>query len=200
MPLKQLLALIAPDECLGCNKEGSIWCGACLQAFELVSADTALPQLAGLTAPARYGGVVKELVHGLKFERRQSAARPLAWLIARGLPSGRFDLVTAVPTPPARLRERGYNQAEQIARELARQLSLPYQPLLVRLNSSTQVGASRQQRIQQASSGFEAICSVKGRILLVDDVVTTGATLAACAMALTTAGADSVWGAVAAQH
>lgn len=197
MSLKLIAAILAPDDCLECGREGSIWCDGCLASAPQAKA-VAQPHLDGLSAGTVFGGMAKEVIHALKYERRQSGAVPLARLIERALPHVDFDAVTAVPGSPARLRARGYSQAELIARELAGRLGLPFERLLVRLSSGSQVGFSRRQRQESVRDAFAAL-RASGRILLVDDVMTTGATLSECAKVLKEAGAETVWGVVAAR-
>lgn len=149
---------------------------------------------------ARYDGAVKELVLGLKFGRDLAAARAAASLLAPLLAETQFDAVTSVPSAPGRYRRRGYNPSALIARQLAAQLALPYRELLGRLHHAEQIGARRQERFAQVEGAFYARGTAAGRVLVVDDVLTTGATLGACARALRTAGAREVWGAAAAKH
>jgi ComF family protein len=146
-----------------------------------------------------YEGPVRQLIHLLKYHQQRDAAMALADTLVPLLDPTAFDVVSSVPVATGRLRQRGYNQSELIARAVARQLQLPYRPLLRRLRNTQQVGKSRHQRLQQVSGLFTARSHPPPRILVVDDVLTTGATLNACAIALQAAGAREVWGAVAAR-
>jgi ComF family protein len=145
---------------------------------------------------------VKELILRLKFHRAQGAAVAATKLVLRGLPEGHpLDLVTSVPVSPGRLRERGYNQSELVARQLARRVGLPYRALLARTTSGHQLGAARGTRLEQVKGAFHARRALGAeRVLIVDDVITTGATLSECAEVLMAAGAGSVWGAAVARH
>ena len=157
-----------------------------------------------------YGFPWDRLVTRLKFHGEVSEAAPLASALAGAVTQAQRTmqmpaqvkgalLVLPVPLSPARLAERGLNQSWEIARRVARELGLAAQPdALVRLRDTPhQVGLSRQQRLQNLQG---ALCveparqrAIDGRdIALVDDVMTTGATAAACAEVLLRAGAASV--------
>jgi ComF family protein len=158
--------------------------------------------LDGVSIAARYEGGVKDLILQLKFHRARAAARTAAVLVLAALPDDpAAEVVTAVPVSPARHRERGYNQSELIAKHVAAHLDLPFRRLLGRSGSAHQLGMNRQARLRQVSGAFFVVRPVTGqRVLVVDDVITTGATLAECASVLQTAGADEVRGAVVARH
>ncbi len=151
---------------------------------------------------AFYGGYVKEMVLKLKFHRLRSVAEVAAGLILRQLPVDLgVDMVTSVPVSPRRYRERGYNQSELVAKLVARQLGLPYRQTLGRETSVHQLGLGRRERFEQIAGVFFPLRRLEGRrVLVVDDVITTGATLSECASTLVGAGADRVWGAVIARH
>lgn len=154
--------------------------------------------IGGLTAAATYDGLAQELIRLLKYKHIRESASMLAELLASELESSNFDCVTSVPVATNHQRARGYNQAELLARALARHLNLPYHTLLRRRRNLHQVGRSRAQRQRQIQGLFEAKPSLCGqRILLIDDVLTTGSTLNECAKALSRSG-GLVWAAVAA--
>jgi ComF family protein len=155
-----------------------------------------------VTVAAYYEGVVKEMILQLKFHRARSAAGVAAGMVVEALPAYlRADVVCGVPVSPGRQRERGYNQSDLVARRVAAGLHLPFQRLLVRQGSSHQLGTDRRTRFEQVSGAFRAARRLSGEsVLLVDDVVTTGATMESCAAALIEAGAGSVWGAAIARH
>ncbi|HMD70268.1 MAG TPA: ComF family protein [Bryobacteraceae bacterium] len=148
-----------------------------------------------------YEGVLRELIHLYKYGRVKTMARPLAGLLARALPRDEcFDAVTPVPLHWRRLWSRGFNQAELLARAVARRSGIPMVPALRRMRSTAaQAGLSNSARRKNVAAAFR-VRRTRGfarklagrRILLIDDVLTTGATAAACANALKRAGAARV--------
>jgi len=148
-----------------------------------------------------YETIAKELVWRLKFSGAQAAAGEIAEYLSTLYVGDEHILVVPVPTSSQRVRQRGYDQALVLARELARRSGRRYLPCLVRVGQQHQVGASRHQRVTQLSGAFRVNkSSVSGaHILLVDDVLTTGATLQAAARVLKAAGAKRVEAIVFAQ-
>lgn len=141
-----------------------------------------------------YEGVGRQLVTRTKYH---GSAAGLGWMASAltqrvGLPD--VDVVTWVPTTSRRRRQRGYDQAELLARAVARQMHLPCRRLVVNMGTGSQTGRSRAQRL--AAPAMDPVAPAPARVLVVDDVVTTGASLGATAAALRRAGAREVWGAV----
>ncbi|HEX7260033.1 MAG TPA: phosphoribosyltransferase family protein [Candidatus Saccharimonadia bacterium] len=198
--LQQLARFLAPPCCLSCDVEGSLVCPSCWEKV-FQPAEIGCNGLANVIAAGPYASVMRELVARLKYKHQREAAAVFARALLPRLEPKRFEYnsVTAVPVVTARLRQRGYNQAELIAKELARSLALPYRRLLVRRRVTQQVGKSRAERLEHVGGAFVAKPNVGGlRVLLIDDVLTTGATLAECAGVLHRAGANEITGAVAA--
>jgi ComF family protein len=138
--------------------------------------------------------VAKELIHRLKYERVRAGAKTIARLLADGYVAN-DEIITHVPTAGERVRARGYDQADLIARELSKQAGIPYLSLLNRLGKERQVGQKRADRKLQMKGAFyvrRQPLLVGKSVLLVDDVLTTGATCEAAARALKRAGARSV--------
>lgn len=152
-----------------------------------------------------YRGALERVLHAFKFERHDFFAAPLAELIestirARG--DVAFDAVVPVPMHRSKERRRGYNQAELLARALARRIDAPCRPGLLtkRFETPAQSKLARAERAANVRRAFTASPRANGRaILLVDDVSTTGETIRACAGALLRAGAARVCAAVAAK-
>lgn len=144
-----------------------------------------------------YEGVLRELIHLYKYDGIRTLRRPLGDLLAVSLPrTERFDLITPVPLHWRRLWQRGFNQSDLLARDLSRRSGIPVARLLRRVRStSSQAGLSNSSRRRNVTNAFRcrsAEAAAGKRILLIDDVMTTGSTGAACASALKRAGAERV--------
>jgi len=210
--IDRILTVLTPYDCLGCGCEGSLLCIACIQELTMVPERCyrcLAPSPGSLTctgcltashlyrvrAGASYSGVAKELVGQLKFAGAQAAAERMALRLRSSLDLDRTVLIVPVPTATSRVRGRGYDQAKLLARELSRQTRLPYLNGLVRSGHTHQVGASRERRQRQLQDAFRVRDPSKMRdrnILLIDDVVTTGATLEVAARVLQAAGAARI--------
>jgi ComF family protein len=159
-----------------------------------------------------YSGPLRQAIGALKFRRRIAAARALAELLAEAvaradaddlsladLPLASIDLVCPVPLYPKRQRARGFNQATLLAEPLARALGVPSDPGLIKRIRDTRPqpglsGDDRERNVAGAFSVVEGQHPIRGRhILIIDDVVTTGATASQCAAVLRQVGAAGVW-------
>lgn len=145
---------------------------------------------------SEYSGSAKKLVQACKFDQNREAADIMAGMMAENLPY--YDsppLVTFVPTANIRKRERGFDQAELIARQIAKLKKYPFSRLLIRRTGLRQLGAKREIRKKQLKGAFRPVnqyLSLDRNILLIDDVLTTGATIEACTKELYKAGAARV--------
>lgn len=171
---------------------GSSCCAACLRQP---------PPLDLCRAALDYGHPWDRLLLDFKFNAQPQLATPLAALMLDALQPGlRPDLLCCVPLSGQRLRERGYNQSHELARRLARPLQLPYEcRLLVRLPGAPQSRLDAEARRRHVRGAFVLTTGmaarVRGaRVAVVDDVMTTGATLHEIAATLKRAGAAEVWG------
>ena len=183
-----------------CPRCGHFYPG--VQCCNCLEWDKTLKKVVGVVP---YEGIYRELIHDLKYSRRQELAKPLGYLLAEtvrraGL-AEKVHLIIPVPLHPRRHKERGYNQSEWLARELAQVLRLPLDgKSLVREGfEKPQTGLGRQERLRNAEGAFKLLedSKVRGKnILLVDDIMTTGATLLACAQALAGGGAGEIYGVV----
>lgn len=212
--IDRLIGIIAPHECLGCRSEGGLLCGSCLNdlqkvpqrcyvcrrvspGFRTCESCRSKAPLDSLAVAAVYEGLPKELVQLLKFSRAAAAAEVAAAAIAQVLPAeiAGGAVISHIPTAPARVRERGYDQAALIAKSLARQIGQPYSPLLLRMGAHRQLGQNREARLKQMEGAFRPIKVGRyrdKRVLLVDDVFTTGATCESAARTLRQAGFSRV--------
>lgn len=223
MFFKEIIKLVAPHVCFVCGRTGELACAGCLESAVTRKAATCYrcnrlspefktchkcrphSRLRRVIVASQYEGVVKQLIHMLKYENGVDAAPLLAELIGRRLSplSSQYDVIVPVPIQPRKYRQRGYNQAELLARSLSKRLGLIVVRVLYRRGSVSQVGANRTTRLTQLEGKVYLHKSqvIAGkRILLVDDVVTTGGTLNECAKVLKAGGAKSVDAAVVAKH
>jgi ComF family protein len=198
--LRSLLSPLAPPLCCACGADaGSLepLCRDCRARLRWLDRSVEVVNGLELWAPVAYHGPAAALVRELKFRSRarvaDAMAAPLAALAPRDLLRDR--VLVPVPLHPARLRRRGFNQAEELAVALGRRTGLPVIACLERRGGrATQMGRSRALRL----AGLDGRVSVlpgavsPERVLLVDDVITTGTTLAACAAAMRAAGAQRV--------
>lgn len=193
----QIARLLTPPLCINCAApcpSRAVICPPCETSLRrcdpLIGNPSAHLDL--VWSCASHDGVARDLVTALKFRRLTSAAGLIAERIAALAPAAALS-GTLVPVPPAplRMRWRGFDSAAEIAVELSRRSGLPISECLRRRSSRRQVGRARSERI--ALPPRIHICArAPGRAILVDDVVTTGATLKACAEALRHGGSETV--------
>jgi ComF family protein len=194
----RLLSLLAPPFCWHCGapaRDPEPLCAGCRSALRWLGLDTTL--LAGVEtwAPVAYDGAGRSLVHALKFRGAAGVAECMAGQVAARAPERLLADATLVPVPlhPSRLRRRGFNQAERLARALAERTGRPMSDCLERGGPPVrQMGRSRAHRATAMRGAVTARFAPAIRVTIVDDVATTGATLAACATALRAAGARQV--------
>ena len=217
--LDRVLDLAFPASCPGCRTEGQPICAVCRASLQpelerspgvpIGVPGEVPPPLLQLEWAAPYGPLLRRAIHQLKYGGEQRLARALGALVAeRWRRAGRGgDLLVPVPIHRDRRRDRGYDQAELIARVAASMLRLPTATILERRRSTapqfTLDRLARRGNVEGAFrvvGGATAAATVADRwVVLVDDVVTTGATLSACATELRDAGALAV-SAVAVAH
>ncbi|MDX6610476.1 MAG: hypothetical protein QOF85_2401 [Solirubrobacterales bacterium] len=198
--MKSLHALavgLLPALCAACGRScraGGLLCSRCSRRLADAEPLTGSgpPGLDRVWSSAAHEGVARNLVTALKFRQLLPVAELIGerieWLAPASLLSG---AIVPVPTAPLRTLARGFDPAGEISASLARRLDVPLHPCLVRSGGGRQVGKRRAQRI-----GHPPQVSLRGEVprsvLLLDDVLTTGATLSACARALRSAGAIRV--------
>lgn len=210
--IEHIISYIAPHRCLICEREGALLCETCMKNVSstppvcyrcLVPSPhgvtccncVRVSSLASVQAVTSYSGAPKALVAQLKFNRANQGANAIATMCDMHILLPQDVLITHVPTANNRIRERGYDQAALIARQLAAKRRMPYAPLLTRTSAVRQVGSSGKERRQQLAGAFRAQrrhLIANKCIILVDDVITTGSSLEACALALKQAGAAEV--------
>jgi len=212
------LELLFPIQCVGCGNPGSIWCSNCdasLERFDEPFCTTCGLALGTWSACpacrrqkpvlpvrsyARYTGRLTQALLHLKYRPDQKLASVMSdWLTGLYRRSGWLaSVVVPVPLSQSRFQQRGFNQAELLARGLAVRLELPLAAGLLRRarETRTQVGLDPRERALNVQDAFEAEAGAFAgeAILLVDDLFTTGATLAACTLAARANGAGRVFG------
>lgn len=212
--LEGFAELFFPTRCAGCEMPGALLCDTCREALPLVSAADACPRCG-----APYGALVctecwdrewefeaalslgefeaplarAVALHKDAAERRLGAVLGalLAERVAQSWPAW-GEAVAFVPATPAALRRRGFDHGRAIAHEVAHTLEVPLLDALARASVRDQRALGREDRARNVAGSFSAVGALPGRVLLCDDVFTTGATLDAAAATLIAAGAGAV--------
>ena len=192
--IEAALELISPTRCAGCERPGELICSACENAMQIID-----PARSCLHCGAPFGAMVCTECAGAKTDLdRCLAAAVFDGPVAPGRYGGllvRADAVVFVPATAAAFRRRGFDHMELIARHLSGRSDIPLLDALVKHGSSDQRELGRADRLAEALGAYEVVLPVRGkRILLIDDVITTGATMSAAASALKAAGASRVDG------
>lgn len=196
-----LLSLLYPEHvaCIFCGNEAILdergICGACAASITRVENPEPLHHAAGFTAGLLFEGGVIDAVHGLKYKDAVYVAPLLASFIEIP-PDWELDCIVPIPLHFIRLWRRGYNQSALLAQALSERIGVPVSEKLLRrvryTKTQTKLGAA--QRAKNIRNAFAAAADVQGkRILLIDDVRTTGSTLDSAAMALRKGGAAAVY-------
>ena len=211
--IDELLAFVAPHHCYGCGKTGPLLCDNC--KYNIVNEPYA--QCVVCENPVTIRGAVcsrcrvpyqrawcvgqregelQRLIGGFKFQNTKQAYKPLAHLLHETLPQLPQDtIIVPVPTVPAHIRQRGYDHMLLVARHFGRLRGLRVEQVLKRTTGTSQRGSGRKQRAEQAKVAFACPGVLNSTVpyLLLDDVMTTGATLKYGAKALKDAGGKQVW-------
>ena len=210
-PTERLLALFFPARCLECGCVVTVDELFCRECERRVLREPCLKLLtrpdAGIdglmtAAPMKNEGGFRDTILRYKFQGYRGLSKPLGRLMARAAPAldKEFDCVTYVPLSEKSRKSRGYNQALLLAGSVAEQLELPLIHALKKVRETeAQHELSRPKRFKNVKGAYEAVRELNGeRVLLIDDIITTGATILECAATLYKAGAGKVCGLCAA--
>src|SRR5437588_289491 len=225
---QQGLDILFPPQCAGCKRGGTVLCSSCMAQFVPVMpplcqrcgaplSTLGLCQrcqyhplgLSGLRAVSTYQEPLRSCIHALKYDGNTRLAEPLGGLLAQAFSyyGLQADAIIPVPLHSERQKQRGYNHAHLLAEVCAAQVNVSLlEDMVIRYRATpAQVGLTASERLQNVAGAFRcsrafATGALYGRrILIIDDVYTTGATLEACAEPLFAVGAREVWGLVLAR-
>ncbi len=210
--ISRILEFVAPHHCYGCGQIGIVLCDNC--KYDIINE----PILTCIGCDRRisttalcgrcdtpydrawvcgsYHSYLGDMIKAMKFDSVREGAFMAAKLMSEQLPSLPSNtVIVPIPTIPPHIRVRGFDHTALMARALSRRIGIPRVPLIRRSYNSIQLGRSRTDRIEQAKRAFyvDTILDPGINYLILDDVVTTGATMRAAAQSLKDAGAGSVW-------
>lgn len=213
-----ILDLLFPKYCVGCKKIGSYLCPNCEEKLELISVQNCPvcghKSLTGITHPScknknsldgatsifNYKFPIKEAIHQIKYRFVKDQIQLFTSLVLKYLPQSfpNFDLIIPIPLHPKKLKERGFNQSEEIAKILSQNLTIPFLAnTLVRTKyTKPQFNLKSQERLENIKNAFAVKNPQKlinKKILLIDDVATTYSTLNEAANILKKSGAAFIW-------
>ena len=217
--IDKILSYIAPHHCCSCDRIGTILCDNC--KYNITS--EIKPRCVVCGRPTRLGnlctscqvpyekvwvvgeraGALQRVIGLYKFERAKSAYKVLGDLLLEILPDLPDDtIIVPIPTVSSHIRERGYDHMLLIAKYIAKSRNLKYQTVLDRITTTKQRQSSAKKRALQAKNAFEVVGKIDKNVpyLLIDDVMTTGATIKYASKTLQKAGANHVWVAIIARQ
>ena len=181
------------QRCEACGDIACVLCVSCrTQLFAMVQ-----PECDAAVVAVAYEGIARRLILNLKYHNRRQVVSVLVELLAQRVMqripniATICDVVTWAPTSTARVRRRGHDQSELLARQLAKVLDVPCRRLLIKTSTNVQTGASREERLRGSVFSARKL-GVNSHVVVVDDVVTTGTTLRCAADALRKVGVCQV--------
>jgi len=199
--LNSTVDLVFPPCCAGCARVDWAWCPHCdddLRKLPITPIKRRGKYVNGLLASGVHTGQLQQAVQALKYDGITSLAAPLAARLTTLLrrTNVTIDIIIPVPMHKTRTTQRGYNQAKLIARHVSEQAEIPMEEAIYRTRQTrSQVGLNRGERRVNVAEAFQTQTVLRGqRLLIVDDVLTTGATLDACAQVARQAGAKTIYG------
>lgn len=186
-----------PVFCLGCGKEGGRVCGSCCKTIDTKGM---VGHFHLAVTPYHEDWLIGKIVRGFKYNYEEDLFGVIGKLVKEFVEKhldyfAQIDIIVPVPLHKKRRAERGFNQSEFIAQIISKTINKPVSDLLVRhRNTEHQARLNREKRLVNVKDAFKCISGIRGRILLVDDVYTTGSTMRECTNALLGAGANKVFG------
>jgi ComF family protein len=217
---KKVIDFFFPPRCIGCGKSGAFLCRACQRKLPRISPPfcsrcgrpvasgtlcascwNAPADIDGIRSVFYFDGIIRKAIHELKYYNLRALSVCLSEFLCTYFHANEMecDIILPVPLHRARLRQRGYNQSALLAKNLGRLTGLPVvEDCLVRIKESnpqarTKTGNERRKNVEDAFQCRGDVIT-GSRVILIDDVCTTGATLEACATTLKKSGVISVWG------
>jgi ComF family protein len=216
----QTVDWIYPPVCAGCGIPGEVWCAACQKSIKKINdnicdrcgypgkfdlgecpgCDKHDPQYTKIRSCGVYQGSLKEAIHSLKYQSNLALGYFLSEILEAKLRNENWDIDLVVPVPlsKGRQKERGYNQAALLAHPLAKRMDIHYdsRSLTRQKYTESQVHLSAEERSRNMADAFSIKPSVwtGKRVLIIDDVITTGSTINECARAIKEGGAVDVYG------
>ncbi len=193
----KIFAYIPKCLCCGIEKgaEGYL-CAKCREERDKLTAGETVVQSCRAYSLYVYNGVIKHIVQSYKYNDNKWLAEHMGKEMAGAL-SQKFvnaDFICHVPLHKKRRESRGFDQSEELAKSISKTAGIPFVSALRRIkNTKTQTKLNESQRKQNIQGAFESLCAVGGNAILVDDILTTGATACECAKVLEKAGADNVY-------
>ena len=201
-----MMKLVFSNFCLSCNKDidRAILCNPCLDRLEKTTHQNRINDIhfSKYIDEAYvcwwYNNILQEVIHKMKYSDRARIGLEMGYLAADNFEASvykKLDYITAVPLHHIQKRERGYNQAIWIAKGFAKEVGIPMDPKIIKRKTHTvsQTTLDREERLQNMENAFVTSRPLKGlKIGIIDDVLTTGATMSACAKALKNNGAVHV--------
>jgi len=221
--MKRILEYLFPKFCVSCKIEGVYLCKNCAEDILEVKSQTC-PKCGRLSDSGRYclkcrkgkflkgiicatyfeEGPIKEIIHNFKYNSLQEFSKILGLKMAdSGIEFTCFDYITFVPLHRKRLAQRGYNQAQLLSEEIAKIKHIKCENLLIKVKHTKRqvglIGSKRRRNLESAFRINKEIEIENKKIIIVDDISTTGTTLNECARVLREAGAKEIWGLVVAR-
>lgn len=193
--------IVFPPRCIGCDRWGVMLCGACRSSLRFLRTAAHLPRLdkqyfGEAYSALAYEGLAADWIHQFKYSRKFFVGRQLAALLAETpVPWGDYDFLVPVPLHWRRQWRRGFNPSRLLAHQLGKKRAKPVGDFLKRVRGTPQqTRLSLEARLKNTAGAFAARkpFSAKSRLLLIDDVLTTGSTVNECARVLKKGGAGRV--------